>query len=72
MKFLTLSLSDVIFIMLINVEMPTIVDSLTFMSMIYLSSAELSMKKVLLPRGHCCQMHFINDPATYLKKKCLK
>ena len=31
-KFLALSLSDVVFIMLINVKMPTIVCILTFMS----------------------------------------
>ena len=31
-KFLALSLSDVVFIMLINVKMPTIVGILTFMS----------------------------------------
>ena len=33
-KFLALSLSDVVFIMLINVKMSTIVDILTFMSRI--------------------------------------
>ena len=33
-KFLALSLSYVVFIMLINVKMPTIVDILTFMSRI--------------------------------------
>ena len=32
-KFLALSLSDVVFIMLINVKMQTIVGILTFMSM---------------------------------------
>ena len=31
-KFLALSLLDVVFIMLINVKMPTVVDILTFMS----------------------------------------
>ena len=31
-KFLALSLSDVVFILLINVKMPTIVGILTFMS----------------------------------------
>ena len=46
-KFLALSLSDVVFIMLINVKMPTIVGILTFMSRINLCSAELSMEKVL-------------------------
>ena len=39
--------SDVLFIMLINVKMPTSVGLLTFMSMINLCSVELSMKKVL-------------------------
>ena len=40
--FLAFRLSDVVYIMLINVKMPTIVDTLTFMSMInfMLSSAE--------------------------------
>ena len=33
-KFFALSLSDVVFIMLINVKMPTIVGILAFMSMI--------------------------------------
>ena len=33
-KFIALSLSDVVFIMLINVKMPTIVGILTFMSRI--------------------------------------
>ena len=33
-KFLALSLSDVVFIMLINVKMPTIVGILSLMSMI--------------------------------------
>ena len=38
-------LSDVAFIMLINVKMPTIVGILTFMSRINSCSAELSMKR---------------------------
>ena len=46
-KFLALSLSDVVFIVLINVIMPTIVGVLTTMSRINSCSAELSMKKVL-------------------------
>ena len=33
-KFLALSLSDIVFIMLINVKMPTIVGILTLMSII--------------------------------------
>ena len=45
--FSCFQLSDGVFIMLINVKMPTIVNILTFMSMIKFRSAELSMKKVL-------------------------
>ena len=45
---MSLSLSEVVFIMLINVKMSTIVGILTFMSRInFVCSAELSMKKVL-------------------------
>ena len=43
-KFLALSLSDVVFIMLINVKMPTVVGILTFIRRI---NFVLSMKKVL-------------------------
>ena len=39
-KFLALNLSDFVFIMLINVKMPTIVGILTFMSRINSCSAE--------------------------------
>ena len=47
MTFLAFKLSDVVFIMLINVNMPTIVGILTFMSRIISCSVELSAKKVL-------------------------
>ena len=50
-KFLALSLSDVVFIMLINVKMPTMVGILTFMSRVNLVSAELSMKKSFITSG---------------------
>ena len=43
----SLSLSYVAFIMLINVKMPTTVGILTFMSMINFGSTGLSMEKVL-------------------------
>ena len=46
-KFPALSLSEVAFIMLINVKMLAIVGILTFMSMI---NFMLSMKNVFLPR----------------------
>ena len=46
-NFLAFRCSDVVFFMLINVKMPTIVGILTFMSRINLCSVELSMKKVL-------------------------
>ena len=51
MNFLAFKLSDVVFIMLINVKMPTIVGILTFMSSIFSCLAELSMNKVLQPPG---------------------
>ena len=55
-KFLALSLSSVVFIMLINVKMPTSVGSLTFMSRISFvlscgSEAELSMTKSFITSG---------------------
>ena len=50
-KCLTLSLSDVVFIMLINVKMPTIVGILTFMSRINFVLSWLSMKKSLITSG---------------------
>ena len=43
-EFIALSLSDGVFIMLINVKMPTIIDILTFMSKI---NFVLSMEIVL-------------------------
>ena len=49
-KFLALSLLDVVFLMLINVKMSTIVGILTLMSRInflFLSIRELSMKQKL-------------------------
>ena len=45
--FLAFKLSDVEFIMLINVKMSAIVGILTYMSMVNSFSVELSMKKVL-------------------------
>ena len=46
-KFLALSLSDVVFIMLINVKMPTIVGILTFMSRINFVLSCVRHRKVL-------------------------
>ena len=47
-KFLALSFSDVVFIMLINVKMPTFVGiSYIYEQDKFLCSVELSMKKVL-------------------------
>ena len=45
-KFLNLSLSDVVFIMLINVKMPAIIGILIFMTEKILCSVELKIKKV--------------------------
>ena len=46
-KFFALCLSDIVFIMLINVKMPTIVGILLFMNRINFVPAVLSMEKVL-------------------------
>ena len=46
-KFIALSLSDFVFIMLVNDKMPTIDGILTFMSRINSCSAELIMEQVL-------------------------
>ena len=50
-KFLALSLSDVVFIMLINVKMPTIVGNCCHFNIYeqdkFRAPAELSMKRVL-------------------------
>ena len=46
-KFLEVSLSDVVFIMLINVKMPTIVAILTFMSMINFMLSRVEHEKKL-------------------------
>ena len=59
-KFLAISRSDVVFMLLINVKMSTIVSILTFMSRIILCSVELSMKKVSYPRGQVS--YFIHFP----------
>ena len=46
-KFLAFSLSDVVFIMLINVKMPTVVRILIFISWINFVTAELSVKSFI-------------------------
>ena len=49
-RFLALSLSDVVFIMLINVKMPTIVGILTFMSRINFVLSRVEHEKSLSPQ----------------------
>ena len=61
-KYLALSLSDVVFIMLINVKMPTILGILTLMSRINLCSAEFSMKKRFITLGPCHKRLNANNP----------
>ena len=55
-KILAFKLPDVVFIMLINVKMPTIVCILTFFNRIHFCSVELSSKKFCKlgsrPRGY--------------------
>ena len=55
-RFLALSLSDVVFIMLINVKMPTIVGILTNMSRInvVLSLVEYEKDLIASRPGHKC------------------
>ena len=50
-KFLALSLSDVVFIMLINVKMLTIVGILTFMSMINFVLSQVVHEKSFITLG---------------------
>ena len=50
-KFLALSLSDVVFIMLVNVKMPTIVDILTFMSRINFELSWVEHEKSFIASG---------------------
>ena len=54
-KFIALSLSDVVFIMVINVKMPTILGILTLWAVKNLCSAELSMKKSFITSAPCCK-----------------
>ena len=46
-KFLALSLSEIVFIMLLNVKMPTVVGILTFMSRINFMLSRVEHEKVL-------------------------
>ena len=54
-KFLALSLSYVVFIMLINVKMPTIVGILTFMSRINFVLSYVDHEKGFITSGPGCQ-----------------
>ena len=53
MKKFALSLSNVVFIMLINVKMPTIVGILTFMSGIRIKFMLISTKHEMFPAHNC-------------------
>ena len=50
-KFLALSLSDVVFIMLINVKMPTFVGILSFMSRINFMLSGVEYEKSFITSG---------------------
>ena len=52
-KFLALSPSDIIFIMLFNVKMPTIVGILTFMSRINFVLSSVEHGKSFITSGMC-------------------
>ena len=55
-KFLALSLLDVVFIMLINVKMPTIVGILTFMSTINVMLSWVEHEKSFITSGPSLQI----------------
>ena len=73
-KFLALSLSDVVFIMLINVKMPSIVGILTFMSRINFVLSRVEYKKSYITSGPGlpCGLAYLHSCHTALKFfKCL-
>ena len=53
-KFLALSLSDFVFILLINVKMPTVVGILTFMSRITFMLSWVEYEKSFITLGPVC------------------
>ena len=55
-KYLALSLSDVVFIMLINIKMPTIVGILTFMSRINFVFSRVEHEKSQSGKDHGCSL----------------
>ena len=60
-KFLALSLSDVVFIMLINVKMPTIVGILTFMSRINFVHSWVEHGKSFITSGQSFSVKLENN-----------
>ena len=64
-KFLALSLSDVVFIMLINVKMPTIVGILTFMSRINFVLSWVEHGKSFITSGPVIWQNY--SPCTFWK-----
>ena len=54
MTFLAFNLSDDVFIMLINVKMPTIVGILTFISMIQFMLNRVEYENSCIPRSQVC------------------
>ena len=63
-KFLALSLSDVVFIMLINVKMPTIVGILTFMSRINFVLSCVEYEKCFITSGPGLQASAQSDKSS--------
>ena len=56
-KFLALSFSDAVFIMLINVKMPTIVGILTFMSRINFVLSWVELEKSFIASGQVKEIY---------------
>ena len=57
--FLAFKLFNVVFITLINVKIPTLVDILTFISMMNFMLIWVEHKNVLLPRGLACILPYV-------------
>ena len=70
-KSLALSLSDVVFIILINVKMPTFVGILTFMSRINSGFSRVEHEQSLKPQGQA-YLFFIFQISAYPEKLKLK
>ena len=74
MTYFAFKLSDIVFIMLINVKMPTIVGILTFMTMINFMISLVGHEKRFITSGPECheQIQFKTDRIPAILDKSLK